>query len=251
LSNRKAVWLSSDSMSRRICRASSNCSALSMRLRIMKLTARRVSITLRRMRPFRSSCRAMAPSTSPASVVADVAFEHFLARDFEFVVDVLECVGRVFGVGIEQLEQHFLRVFDESGRAARAHAQQAEHGHVFVVDRKQHAAAAKFGVVLVQDERNAHRARVFVVVDQEVGADVQLAVVFFIEAGRLLDVLVHRVFWNREAVVLLDPALFLERGRFEVDPDRLELGKLLQGLDLFLDEAAVGERKDIEHGSLP
>ncbi len=67
LSNRKAVWLSSESMSRRIWRASSNCSALSILLRIMKLTARRVSITLRRMRPFRSSWRAMAPSTSPAS----------------------------------------------------------------------------------------------------------------------------------------------------------------------------------------
>jgi hypothetical protein len=35
-------------------------------LRIMKLTARRVSITLRRMRPFMSSCRAMVASTSPA-----------------------------------------------------------------------------------------------------------------------------------------------------------------------------------------
>ncbi|MCY1377179.1 hypothetical protein D9M69_647350 [compost metagenome] len=66
LSNRKAVWLSSESRSRRIWRASSNCSALSMRLRIMKLTARRVSITLRRMRPDMSSWRAIAESTSPA-----------------------------------------------------------------------------------------------------------------------------------------------------------------------------------------
>ncbi len=39
-----------------------------MRLRIMKLTARRVSITLRRMRPFRSSWRAISASTSPARV---------------------------------------------------------------------------------------------------------------------------------------------------------------------------------------
>ncbi len=67
LSKRKVVWLSSESMSRRICRASSNCSALSMRLRIMKLTARRVSMTLRRMRPFRSSSRAIAESASPAA----------------------------------------------------------------------------------------------------------------------------------------------------------------------------------------
>ena len=60
-------------------------------------------------------------------------------------------------------------------------------------------------------------ARLVVVGDQEVGADVQLAVVFLVEAGRLLDVLVHRVFGDRQAVVLLDPALFLDawatRGR--------------------------------------
>jgi hypothetical protein len=66
LSNRKAVCESSESMSRRICRASSNCSAPSMRLRIMKLSARRVSMRLRRMRPFRSSSRAMAASASAA-----------------------------------------------------------------------------------------------------------------------------------------------------------------------------------------
>ena len=76
LSNRNAVWLSSESMSRRICRASSNCSALSMRLRIMKLTARRVSITLRRMRPFRSSSRAMAASASPAAWSSTLLLEH-------------------------------------------------------------------------------------------------------------------------------------------------------------------------------
>jgi hypothetical protein len=77
---------------------------------------------------------------------------------------------------------------------------------------------------------------------------VQLAVVFLVEAGRLLDVLVHRVFGDRQAVVLLDPALLLDRGRLEVDPDRLELGKLFQRLDLFLKEPSVGKRKDVEHG---
>ena len=38
-----------------------------LRLRIMKLTARRVSITLRRMRPFRSSSLAMADSAALAA----------------------------------------------------------------------------------------------------------------------------------------------------------------------------------------
>jgi hypothetical protein len=74
----------------------------------------------------------------------------------------------------------------------------------------------------VQDEGHAHGARLVVVGDQEVAADVQVAVVFFVEARGLLDVLVHRVFGDGQAVVLLDPALFFQRGRLEVDPDRLE-----------------------------
>jgi hypothetical protein len=74
----------------------------------------------------------------------------------------------------------------------------------------------------VQDEGHAHRARLVVVGDQEVAADVQFAVVFLVEAGRLLDVLVHRVFGDRQAEILLDPALFLRRRGFQVDPDGLE-----------------------------
>ena len=67
LSNKKDVWPSSDSMSRKIWRASSNCSALSRRPRIKKLTARRVSIMLRRIRPFKSSSWAIAFSAAAAS----------------------------------------------------------------------------------------------------------------------------------------------------------------------------------------
>ena len=63
-------------MSRRIWRASSNCSALSMRLRIMKLTARRVSITLRRMRPFKSSCARDRGQRLAGGLVVDVLLEH-------------------------------------------------------------------------------------------------------------------------------------------------------------------------------
>ena len=40
----------------------------------------------------------------------------------------------------------------------------------------------------VQDEGHAHTARLVVVVDEKVAADVQLAVVFFVEARRFLDV---------------------------------------------------------------
>jgi hypothetical protein len=91
---------------------------------------------------------------------------------------------------------------------------------------------------------------VVVVVNQEVAADVQLAVVFFVEAGGFLDVLVHRVVGDGQAVVLLDPALFFDRGRFQIHPDRLEPGQLLQRFDLFLEQPAVGKREDVEHGSL-
>ena len=77
----------------------------------------------------------------------------------------------------------------------------------------------------------------------------QFAVVFFEEAGRLLDVVVHRVFWNRQTKVLLDPAALLQRGRFQVNPDRLEARKLFQRFDFFLEQAAVGQGEDVEHGS--
>jgi hypothetical protein len=50
------------------------------------------------------------------------------------------------------------------------------------------------GVVQVQDEGHAHRARLVVIGNQKVAANVQLAVVFRVEAGGFFDVLVHRVF---------------------------------------------------------
>ena len=183
--------------------------------------------------------------------VGDVAVQHLGADLLQVVVDAFQRVGGVFGIGVEELEQHFLGFFDQTGRAARTQAQQAEDRNVFLVDGKQHAAAFQLGVVLVQDEGHAHAARVVLVVHQEVAADVQLAVVFLIEAGGFLDVLVGRVFGNRQTVVLLDPALFLEGGRLQVDPDGLELLEFFQRFDLFLDQTAIGQRKDIEHAALP
>src|SRR3989344_1433080 len=155
LSNRNAVWLSSDSMSRRIWRASSNCSELSILLRIMKLTARRGAITLRRGGGVHHVAADAAVQVFLAGNgaqhlaskgVGHVACQHLLADFLQLVVDVFERVGRILGVGIEQLEQNFLGVLDEARRAACAHAQQAEHRHVFVVDGKQHAPALEVGV---------------------------------------------------------------------------------------------------------
>jgi hypothetical protein len=106
-------------------------------------------------------------------------------------------------------------------------------------------------LALVQDEGHAHRARLVVVVDQKVAADVQLAVVFLVEAGGFLDVLVHRIFGDGQAVVLLDPALFFEGGGFQIHPDRLEARQLFQRFDFFLEQPAIGEREDVEHRLTP
>ena len=66
--------------------------------------------------------------------------------------------------------------------------------------------------ILDQDEGAAHRARGIFIGNQKVTANVQLAVVFFVKASGLFDVLVHRVFRNGQAVVLFDPAFLFNRG---------------------------------------
>ena len=77
------------------------------------------------------------------------------------------------------------------------------------------------------------------VVDQEVGPDVQFAVVFFVEAGGFLDVVIECVGGDVDAEVLLDPADFLGGGAFQIDPDGLETGQLFERFDFFLEQAAV------------
>jgi hypothetical protein len=123
-----------------------------------------------------------------------------------------ERVGRVLGVGVVELEEHVLGVADQRRNAARAQAQQAKHRQVLGMDREQDVA--------MEDEGDADVARRLAVVDQEVGADVQLAVVFLVEAGRFLEVVVDGVARDRQAEVLGDPALFLVGRRVEVDPHR-------------------------------
>jgi len=207
-------------------------------------------MTLRRMRPFKSSWRDGGQHLARA-LVRHVAREHLLAHLLQFVVNAFQGVGGVFGVGVEELEQHVARVRDQARRAACTQAQQAEHGHVLVVDGEQHALAAQLVVDQVEDEGHARRARLATVVDQEVAADVQLAIVFLVKPGRLLDVLVHRVLGDGQAEILCHPALFIGGGRFEVDPDGLEPGELLQRFDFFLDKAPIGEREDVEHAMAP
>ena len=119
------------------------------------------------------------------------------------------------------------------------------------MDGKQHTLAFEGVVFKIQDKRNAHRVGFGVISDQKVTANVQFAVVFFVKARGLFNVLVHRVFWDGEAVILLDPAFFVQRRGLKVDPNGLKVGELFQRLDLFLKESAIGKRKDVEHDSLP
>src|SRR6478752_7663094 len=101
--------------------------------------------------------------------------------------------------------------------------------------------------VAMQDEGDADVSRRLAVVDQEVGADVHLAVVFLVEAGRFLEVVVDGVARDGQAEVLGDPALFLVGRRVEIDPHRPDVGQRPVALDLFLEEPAVGQREDVQH----
>ena len=183
--------------------------------------------------------------------IRHIARQHLRADLFKVDVNALKRVGRILGIRVEQLEQHLFGVFNQSRRPARPHAQQAKHGHILVVNGKQHALAFEVVVDQVQDKGHPHRAWVVLVGHQKVRPDVQLTVVFFVKTSGLFDVFIHRVFRNRQPVVLLDPAFFFQRWRFEVNPDRLKLGQLLQRFDLFLKEAAIGQRENVEHGGNP
>ena len=115
------------------------------------------------------------------------------------------------------------------------------------MNREQHALAFQVVIDQVEDEGDPYRARLGFVGNQKVGADVQLAVVFFVKACGLFNVHIHRVFGNGQAVILLDPAFFFEGRGLQVHPDGLEFGEFLEGFDLFLEKPAVGKRENIEH----
>ena len=76
----------------------------------------------------------------------------------------------------------------------------------------------------------------------------QLAVVFFVKTRGFFNIFVHRVFRDRQTVVLFDPPFFFDGGRFQINPNGLEFGEFFQGLNLFLEEAAVGQGENVEHG---
>ena len=67
-------------------------------------------------------------------LVGHVAREHFGADFFQLHINAFERVGRVFGIRIKELEQHFFGIFNQPWGAPCPHAQETKHGHVFVVD---------------------------------------------------------------------------------------------------------------------
>ena len=160
------------------------------------------------MRPFRSSSRAIAASASPASLVVDVLPAARCALTASrLVVDAFERVGRVLGVGVVQLEQHVLGVFDQR-RDARARAGAA--GGTPARPRRGSRTARRLRVVVRMKATRTVRG-VSSSSIRKSRADVQLAVVFLVEAGRFLDVLVDRVFGDRQAEVLRRSSAFPRR----------------------------------------
>ena len=97
--------------------------------------------------------------------IGHIAGQHFAADVFQIVVNTFKRVGRIFGVGIKQFEQHFFGVFNQPRRAARAHTQQTENRYVLVVDREQDAFALEAVVDQIQDKRRTHRAWLILVSD--------------------------------------------------------------------------------------
>jgi hypothetical protein len=104
---------------------------------------------------------------------------------------------------------------------------------------------------VLQNEGDAHVARFAFFVDQEVRTDVQLTVVFLVEARRLLQVIVDDVFRQGEAEALGNPALLFLGGRLEIDPDGFERRQGMRAVDLFLEQPTVDECEDVEHAVTP
>ena len=184
-------------------------------------------------------------------IIGYVAFEHLAADPFQLHVDLFQRVGAVLDICIKQLQQQFFGVRNQAGHAARAHARQAKNGHRFIVNGKQDVVVFQLGLVLVEDEGHALHAWLVKIGHQKVGADVQLAIVAFVEAGRFFNVFVDRIVRNGNAVILLDPAHFFIRGVFQIHPNRLELRQFFERFDFFLKQPATGQSKDIEHGGYP
>ncbi|SOY50630.1 hypothetical protein CBM2589_B230029 [Cupriavidus taiwanensis] len=171
--------------------------------------------------------------------VGHVLGQHAAAGFFQAFVDFLDRVGRVFGVGRVQVHQHVLGVAHRARAHARAQPHQAEHRQVFVVDGEQH--------VLGQHEGDAHVARHLFLVEQEVGADMDILVLALeITRGRFQVAQVFQ-FRKGDAIGFLDPVQFLVVGIDDIDPDRLVLQQLIALVDLLLGKPAFLQDEQVDH----
>ena len=97
-----------------------------------------------------------------------------------------------------------------------------------------------------QHEGHAHVVRGIFLVEQEVGTDMQVAVLAFEVAcrGRVAEIL---EFGQGHAVGFLDPGEFLVVRIDDIDPDGLVLQQFVAVVDLLLCEPAFLQDEQIDH----
>ncbi|SOZ06494.1 hypothetical protein CBM2595_A81179 [Cupriavidus taiwanensis] len=171
--------------------------------------------------------------------IGHVLGQHAAAGFFQAFVDFLDRIGGVFGVGRVQVHQHVLGVAHRAGAHARAQPHQAEHRQVFVVDGEQD--------VLGQHEGHAHVARHLFLIEQEVGADMDVLVLALEIAGGRFQVAQVFQFRKGDAIGFLDPVQFLVVGIDDIDPDRLVLQQLIALVDLLLGKPAFLQDEQVDH----
>ena len=84
---------------------------------------------------------------------------------------------------------------------------------------------------------------------KEVGTNVKLAIFFFKETGRGFDVADFILFGQIDLEGGFSPVAFLLSRGFKIDPDRMAVLQIFQGLDSHLLQAAVVEFKRGDHGA--
>ena len=172
-----------------------------------------------------------------------ISSQHTFAGIFEAFVDFFDGVGRVFRVGGVQIHQHILGVAYRAGAQPRTHAHQPERGQIFVVDGEEH--------ILGQHERHAHVARSGFFVEQEIRADMNVAVFTFEVAGGGFQVPQLLQLGQDHAIGFLDPRQLFVVWVDHVDPDRLVLQQFTAFFNLFLRETTFLHDEQIDHGVFP
>jgi hypothetical protein len=237
LLNRKDVCPSSDSMSRRIWRASSSWSGLRNLPRVRKETGAPRVVHVAPDAAVQVFLARDVGQDLGRFGVGHFGAEHVLADLFQRGIDVFQRIGRVFGVGGVEVEQHVLAVGHVARLRARAQALQTEDRQFFGPHRKQHVA--------MQDQRHRHVARLFLGIEQEVRVQVNLAVVLDVEAGAGLQVGQAARIGQLHVVKAADPGANLRRRRHQVDPDRLQAFQVVRRVDADLAQAAVAQLEGV------